>query len=136
MKIVAVVGVMDERELLPDCVRHLYDIGVDEVVVRDAGSTDGSLDWAQAHQGPRLRLVPVGEDEKTQPAIWHARECEIADATRADWVLHLDADEFWLPATGRLPCWHRPPCRTRWAPACRWSASRPWWRCLSGRAFP
>ncbi len=41
-----------------------------------------------------------------------------------------------LPATGRLPCWHRPPCRTRWAPACRWSASRPWWRCWSGRAFP
>ena len=102
MKIVAVVGVMDERDLLPDCVRHLYDIGVDEVVVRDAGSTDGSLDWARAHQGPRLRLAPVGEDEKTQPAIWHAREREIAEITGADWVLHLDADEFWLPATGRL----------------------------------
>ncbi|WP_374428061.1 glycosyltransferase family 2 protein [Ideonella dechloratans] len=109
MKIVAVVGVMDERELLPECVRHLYDIGVDEVVVRDAGSTDGSLEWAQAHQGPRLRLVPVSEEEKTQPPVWHAREREIAEMTRADWVLHLDADEFWLPATGQLrdsPQWH------------------------------
>lgn len=102
MKLVAVVGVMDERELLPGCVRHLYEIGVDEVVVRDAGSTDGSLAWAEAHQGPRLRLAPVGEDEKTQPSAWHAREREIAEQTRADWVLHLDADEFWLPATGQL----------------------------------
>ena len=48
---------MDERDLLPDCVRHLYDIGVDEVVVRDAGSTDGSLDdlspAVEIHRNPQ-----------------------------------------------------------------------------------
>jgi glycosyltransferase involved in cell wall biosynthesis len=109
MKFGALLGVMDEVELLPRCLEHLYRIGVDRVVARDGGSTDGSLELLRSMAGERLTLVELGEDEKRDPDICSTREAEDAQAIDADWILFLDADEFWLPASGSLhdgPQWH------------------------------
>lgn len=93
---------MDERPLLPSCLAQLERIGVERIVVRDGGSTDGSLEWLRARAGERLRIDSVGDDEKRDPVLCAFREAEAARAIGADWVLFLDADEFWLPAAGRL----------------------------------
>lgn len=102
MKAAALLGVMDEIDLLPRCLEHLARIGVDEVIVRDGGSTDGSLPWLRARQGARLRVEPVGPQEIADPAACARRDAELARSTGADWVIFLDADEFWLPAGGAL----------------------------------
>ena len=41
MSILALLGVLDEVELLPHAMEHLRRIGVDRIIALDAGSTDG-----------------------------------------------------------------------------------------------
>lgn len=96
------LGVMDEVDLLPGCLEHLYRIGVETVLARDGGSSDGSLELLRSLEGDRLRVVRVEEAEIGDPALCSLREAEAARSLDADWVLFLDADERWLPAAGSL----------------------------------
>lgn len=97
----AILGVKDERELLPHCMAHLARIGVGRVIAIDCGSTDGSLEWLQQHAGERLRLVHY-DDRDPDAAGWERLNVQLARETAADWVLFLDADEFWIPRSGSL----------------------------------
>ena len=102
MRIAALLGLKDEAELLPHVIDHLYGIGIDLIVARDCGSTDGSAEILRQRQSGRLRLEPLTEEENGDDQLWARRESEVARSTDADWVIFLDADEFWLPATGSL----------------------------------
>jgi glycosyltransferase involved in cell wall biosynthesis len=100
MKITAHMGVMDEADLVVPAIEHLYRIGTDHVIVFDMGSTDGTLEAVEQLAGPRLDLVRLTNDT---PWDKLARlTVESVKRVPADWVLFLDADEFWLPATGSL----------------------------------
>ena len=103
MKFAALVGVKDEVELIGACISHLRHIGVDQIVVSDYGSTDGTLDIL-ADESRAADLSVRSVDVSTVPDYdrWSVREVVLADLTRADWVLFLDADEFWIPASGAL----------------------------------
>jgi hypothetical protein len=97
----AILGVKDERELLPHCMAHLARIGVDRVHAIDCGSTDGSLEWLQANAGDRLRVERY-DDRDPDAASWERLNLRLARESGAGWVLFLDADEFWIPASGSL----------------------------------
>jgi hypothetical protein len=111
MKFAAILGVKDEIELLPLVIEHLFAIGVDLIIVRDNASSDGSREYVQSRQSPRLRFEPLSREEESNDSLWAQREGEIARSCDADWVMFLDADEFWLPASGQLarcPEFHDP----------------------------
>lgn len=104
MKIVAHVGVKDESALIRRCLRHLARIGVERTVVFDYASTDGTADvvdelirngWPTALQ--RV-AVPAGLEVEALRRL----HVEAARAEQADWLILQDADEFWLPASGRI----------------------------------
>lgn len=103
MKIAAVLGVKDEVEIVAASLAHLRAIGVDEIVVSDFGSTDGTLDVlaTECRQGD-VSLVRVDPAVVYDYATSSAHDAAQARRTDADWVLFLDADEFFIPATGRL----------------------------------
>ncbi|MGE0462984.1 MAG: glycosyltransferase family 2 protein [Vicinamibacterales bacterium] len=102
-RIAAIVGVKDEVELIGASIKHLRQIGVDHIIVADAGSTDGTLDVLEderraggvlvAHVDP---ATVVDYDTESAHTMALARE------SGADWVLFMDADEFFIPATGSL----------------------------------
>ena len=102
--VAAFVGVKDEVELIGRQLSHLRQIGVDHVVVVDAGSTDGTQDiLADDAASGRITLIkaqylePAGHD-----TIWTGlRRCirELAP----DWILITDADDFCVPRGGDLP---------------------------------
>ena len=48
MSIAAVLGVKDEVELVAASIAHLRRIGVEQIIVSDYGSTDGTLDVLEA----------------------------------------------------------------------------------------
>lgn len=104
MKIAACLGVKDEVELILPCIAHLRTIGVDHVIVSDGGSTDGTVEAVRPLVGPDLDLVffddrntdPDHEDRATANII------RLGRAAGADWMIFCDADEFPLPASGRL----------------------------------
>ncbi len=102
-KIAAIVGVKDEVEIIGASLTHLRQIGVDHIIVSDAGSTDGTLDVLEAEQrAGHVTVTHVDPDEVVDYDTESARAVALARASGADWVLFMDADEFFIPATGSL----------------------------------
>jgi glycosyltransferase involved in cell wall biosynthesis len=101
MKIAAILTVKDEAEILEDCIAHLRAIGVEQIIAHDAGSTDGSEQILARHAGPDFRVVQHSDMDPDAEA-WAQLHADLARDSGADWVMFLDADEFWMPATGRL----------------------------------
>src|SRR5688572_15242144 len=101
MRFAALLGVKDEVELIRPCVAHLRHIGVDQIIVSDYGSTDGTLEiLADEQRAGDLVLESVDVLTVADYEQWSVRERALAESTGADWVLFLDADEFWIPASG------------------------------------
>jgi glycosyltransferase involved in cell wall biosynthesis len=98
----AVVGVKDEVELIDPCIEHLRSIGVGRIQVMDCGSTDGSVE-AVVRQCARgdVTLTQV-DDLDPDPRSWSRAATALARSSGAEWVLFLDADEYWIPATGSI----------------------------------
>jgi glycosyl transferase family 2 len=99
----ALVGVKDEAELIGACIAQLRKIGVDRIVVSDYGSTDQTLDiLADARRAGDLLVESVDVSTVADFDTWSHRETALAMSIGTDWVLFLDADEFWIPASGSL----------------------------------
>ncbi len=103
MNLAAVVGVLDEVELIEGCVSHLASIGVQRILLHDRGSTDGTLERAAS----LARVLPLDihrseADEPLDPAIWSRLQLGWAREVGAEWLLLLDADELWLSASGSV----------------------------------
>jgi hypothetical protein len=103
VSIAAVLGVKDEVELVAASIAHLRRIGVEQIIVSDYGSTDGTLDVLEAQRRVGdVSVMHVNPAAITDYSTWSARELALAKRTGADWVVFLDADEFWIPASGWL----------------------------------
>jgi glycosyltransferase involved in cell wall biosynthesis len=103
MKVVALLGVKDEVELIGASINHLRSIGVDLIIAYDDGSTDGTLEVLEALKtNDDLWIVHVDRVEPWKDAITETWRLAWARKANADWILFLDADEFWIPATGSL----------------------------------
>ena len=84
MSLTAALIVRDEAEHLDACLASL-DLLVDEVVVVDTGSTDGSVSVARRHGA-----IVAHQDWQSDFSIPRNRSLELASS---DWVLYIDADE-------------------------------------------
>ncbi|MGW5717866.1 glycosyltransferase family 2 protein [Amycolatopsis sp. NPDC003865] len=84
-----VVLAKDERRCIARCLTSLMGKGFDRVVVVDTGSTDGTLDIAEAH-GAEVVQVPWRD------SFAAARNHGI-DAVAGGWIVFLDADEWFAP---------------------------------------
>ena len=84
----ACLVIRNEIKRLPQLITHLRQI-VDEIVVVDQDSTDGSLDYATKYAD----IVVM--DDHTGYACSSRRIAE--DFANGDWILVIDADEFVTP---------------------------------------
>ena len=95
--------VRDEADIIELNLRYHRARGVDEFIVTDNGSTDGTLDVLERWRDDgHLRLIsePAAEDFKEKGHWWVTRMGRMGAEVGADWVLHADADELWWPAGG------------------------------------
>jgi glycosyltransferase involved in cell wall biosynthesis len=104
MRIAAHLGVKDEIDLIEKTIAHLRAIGVDLIIAVDSNSTDGTADVLNAFQSAdefwfvqMSDLEPDGTDK-----VWLRKNLELVQKADADWVIFLDADEYWIPASGSL----------------------------------
>lgn len=103
LRIGAVVGVKDEIDLMPRALDHLGAIGVDATIVCDRGSTDGTREFLEGQErGGRVHVLDMDPLESLSDGRWGEAQLDAASSTGADWVLFLDADEFWIPESGSI----------------------------------
>lgn len=86
MKISLCIALYNELANLKYAIDSTYD-WVDEVVVVDGGSTDGTLEWLHK-RGSKIRIISVPND----PMFHHMKQ-KALDAACGEWILQLDADE-------------------------------------------
>jgi hypothetical protein len=105
MKLVMVMKVRDEIDVVEHTLSYHLARGADQWIVTDNGSTDGTLEVLRRYESAGLlRLIEEpGEDFRTEAHWWVTRMARLAATEMgADWVAHVDADEFWWPAQGSL----------------------------------
>jgi hypothetical protein len=104
-RIVATLLVRDEAEIVAACVEHLLGHGVDRIVATDNGSEDATR--AILARYPEVAEVLDEPGRDYDQAAWLTRMARRAHALwpGAAWVVHADADEFYLglPSLLALP---------------------------------
>src|SRR5436190_931562 len=97
--------VRDEGDVLEANLRFHHALGVAHFVLTDNGSTDDTPEILGRYSEAGLATVisEPGTDYRIAGAGWLTRMARMAATDlEADWVIHTDADEFWLPAEGSL----------------------------------
>ena len=95
MRFHGLMVVRDEEDILPQCLTHLLE-WIDGLYVLDLGSKDATWQIVQAAAARDHRVVPWKSrpyrfDESLRGYLFNAFRSRVRDG---DWVLRLDADEF------------------------------------------
>jgi hypothetical protein len=103
MRIAAVLSVRDEVELIEQTIGHLWAIGVDLIIACDMDSHDGTYEALEAHRSDEsFWLFRIDDQLPDNFQTWIRANVALVKSARADWTIFLDADEYWLPASGSL----------------------------------
>lgn len=92
-KIIATLLVRDEEDIVKQCIDHHLAQGVDSFIVTDNGSTDGTRKILEAH--PNVLCVTHQPSHNYDQPSWVTNDARFAHTMGADWVINIDADEFW-----------------------------------------
>jgi Glycosyl transferase family 2 len=94
VKIVAIVQCYNEQRFIGSCLDHLAEHGISAYLV-DNESTDDTVAIAESRLGKNLigieTLARGGHFALHEQLV---RKEELAQSLEADWLIHLDADEF------------------------------------------
>ncbi len=98
MKISALIPTYNRRDYVQRAIQSILaqTVPVDEIIVVDDGSTDGTAEEIERVFGNRVRVV-----RQVNQGVAGARHRAILEAT-SDWVAFLDSDDEWTPDRNRI----------------------------------
>ncbi len=102
-RLVMIMAVRDEADILADNLRYHFAHGVDFALVADNGSSDGTREVLERFRREgRLGWAPEPDAGYNQSAWMTRLAARAREEARADWLLCCDADEFWEAQAGDL----------------------------------
>lgn len=103
MKVCMTLLVRDEEEIIRENIEYHLSRGVDFIIATDNLSRDRTPDILKSYERKGcLRYILESSDDYSQD-LWVTRmSCMASVDYHADWVIHLDADEFWWPYEGGI----------------------------------
>lgn len=98
MKVVMTLLCRNEEDIIAENILFHLAHGVDHLVITDNGSEDATVEKITAFSDTgKITLLHEDRHDHDQ-AAWVSRMAEIAvEHCHADWLIHADADEFWMP---------------------------------------
>jgi glycosyltransferase involved in cell wall biosynthesis len=98
MRVSALIPTYNRREYIGRCLQSVLSqtSPVDEIIVVDDGSTDGTAEFVQREFGSTVRVV-LQENQ----GVSAARRRLVREA-QGDWVAFLDSDDEWTPDRNRV----------------------------------
>lgn len=101
MRVIALLATYNEERFIDSCLRHLFRHGI-EVYLIDNESHDRTMEIAMSYRNQGL----VGVETLPRNGVYSwrlilARKEQLASTLKADWFVHLDADEIRLPLVHR-----------------------------------
>lgn len=103
MKLVMTLLVRDEQDILKENIEFHLDRGVDELILMDNLSLDGTADIAAEYvRSGVLHYIFQPEDDYSQGRWVTQMARQACQELGANWVINNDADEFWWPLQGSL----------------------------------
>lgn len=98
MVLVMTLLVRDEEEILEANMRYHLGQGIDHIIVTDNLSSDRSREIIQGFVSQGVATYLFEDADTHSQSRWVTRMARMAHETfHADWVVHSDADEFWVP---------------------------------------
>ncbi len=95
--------VRDEQDILRENLDFHLAHGVDEIVLMDNRSVDGTADIAREYERAGCLHYTFQPRDDYSQGRWVTQMARRAiDELGADWVINSDADEFWLPHAGSI----------------------------------
>jgi|LakMenE18May11ns_1017448.scaffolds.fasta_scaffold9918860_2 hypothetical protein len=103
MMLVVTLLCRNEEDIIASTINFYLSQGADKIVITDNASIDGTRLILRNFENDH-RILVIDEMSYTHDqSKWVTRMNEIAtNDLRADWIIHSDADEFWLPNYGCL----------------------------------
>lgn len=94
--------VRDEVDIIEQNIRYHASVGVTHFCITDNASVDGTREALAALQA-EFSIEIIDEPSHTiDQDLWVTRMAKhIIDSELADWIIHNDADEFWVPENGQ-----------------------------------
>lgn len=94
--------VRDEVDIIAENIAYHAAMGVSHFVVTDNGSIDGTREKL-SELSKHYSIDIIDEPSHTiDQDLWVTRMGQrVAAANQHDWIIHNDADEFWVPANGQ-----------------------------------
>jgi hypothetical protein len=99
-KVVATLLARDEEDIIARNISHHISEGIETFVFTDNASQDKTKDVVS--QFPQVKVIIDEPELNHNQRKWVTRMAKIACDFDPDWIVHLDADEFWC-GFGRLP---------------------------------
>lgn len=102
-KLVMTLLVKNEDDVIEENIKFHLASGVDFIIATNNNSTDKTRDILLKYQElGKLELIDETDDTFNQ-IVWVNRMIEIAKKKyKADWIMNVDADEFWYSRHGNL----------------------------------
>lgn len=93
IKIVATILARNEADIIGPMIEHHLSQGVWKIILTDNASSDDTRQIA-ARYPEVIEIIDEADNTHNQSA-WVTRMARLACKLNPDWIVHLDADEFW-----------------------------------------